>query len=32
LDLGEIAEEEEIRVSLGEYHNEETGKIRAKAT
>ena len=31
LDLGEMAEQEEIRVSLGEYNN-ETGKSRAKAT
>jgi len=27
-----MAEEEEIRVSLGEYNSEETGKSRAKAT
>jgi hypothetical protein len=32
LDLGEIAEVEEIRVSLGEYNNNETGKSRARAT
>jgi hypothetical protein len=32
LDLGEMAEEEEIRVSLREYNNNETGKSRAKAT
>jgi len=31
LDLGEMAEEE-IRVSLREYNNNETGKSRAKAT
>jgi hypothetical protein len=31
LDLGEMAEEEEIKVSLGEY-NKETGKSRARAT
>lgn len=31
LDLGELAEYEEIRVSLREYNN-ETGKSRARAT
>jgi hypothetical protein len=31
LDLGEMAEEEEIRVSLREY-KDETGKSRARAT
>jgi hypothetical protein len=28
LDIGEMAEEEEIRVSLRGYNNDETGKSR----
>jgi hypothetical protein len=31
LDIGEMAEEEEIRVSLREYNNNDTGKSRGKA-
>lgn len=31
LDIGEMVEEEEIRVSLREHNNNETGKGRDKA-